>query len=50
MKEPYMLPDDQCERLVRSEMNAVRMMMAALSVAAYAQEDLKKTPGMCACR
>lgn len=42
MKEPYMLPDDQCERLVRSEMNAVRMMMAALSVAAYAQEDLKK--------
>ena len=41
MKEPYMLPDDQCERLVRSEMNAVRMMLAALSVAAYAQEDLK---------
>lgn len=41
MKEPYMLPDDQCERLVRREMNAVRMMLAALSVAAYAQEDLK---------
>ena len=41
MKDPYMLPEEQCERLVRTEMNAVRMMLAALSCAGYAQEDLK---------
>lgn len=35
-----MLPDDQCERLRRSEMQAVRMMLAVISVAAYAKEDL----------
>ena len=39
-REPYMLPDEQCERLRRSEMQAVRMMLAVISVAAYAKEDL----------
>ena len=41
MRQPYMLPDADCERLNRTEMVAVRMMLAALSVAAYAKEDLK---------
>ena len=41
VKEPYTLPDEDCERLVRSEMNAVRMMLATLSTATYAQEDLR---------
>ena len=36
MKEPYMLPDEDCERLKRTEMDAVRMLLAALSTAAYA--------------
>ena len=40
MRQPYTLPDDQCERLVRTELTAVRMLLAALSTAAYAQEDL----------
>ena len=42
MKKPYMLLDEDCERLNRTEMQAVRMMLAALSVAAYAEDDLKK--------
>lgn len=42
MKEPYSLPDEDCERLNRIEMQSVRMMLAALSVAAYAEKDLKK--------
>ena len=41
MRQPYTLPDDQCERLRRSEMMAVRMLLAALSSAAYAKEDLQ---------
>ena len=41
MRQPYMLPDTDCERLNRTEMTAVRMMLAALSTAAYAKEDLK---------
>ena len=40
MKEPYMLPEEDCERLNRFEMQSVRMMLAALSVAAYAEKDL----------
>lgn len=40
MKEPYSLPDEDCERLKRGEMDAVRMLLAALSTAAYAQKDL----------
>lgn len=35
-----MLPEADCERLNRIEMQAVRMMLAALSVATYAKEDL----------
>ena len=42
MKEPYMLPDEDCERLNRIEMQSVRMLLAALSVAAYAEKDLEK--------
>ena len=42
MKEQFSLPEDQCERLVRVEMQAVRMMLATLSTAAYAKDDLKK--------
>ena len=42
MREPYMLPDEDCERLNRVEMQAVRMMLAALSTAAYAKDDLKE--------
>ena len=40
MKQPYMLPDEDCERLNRIEMQSVRMLLAALSVAAYAEKDL----------
>lgn len=39
-REPYMLPDADCTRLKRSEMTAVRMLLAALSNAAYAKDDL----------
>ncbi len=42
MREPYMLPDEDCERLNRVEMQAVRMMLAALSTAAYAKDDLRE--------
>ena len=42
MKEQFSLPEDKCERLVRVEMQAVRMMLATLSTAAYAKDDLKK--------
>lgn len=41
MRQPYILPEADCERLNRAEMQAVRMMLAALSVASYAIEDLK---------
>lgn len=40
MREPYMLPEEQCERLKRSEMTAVRMLLAGLSTAGYAKDDL----------
>ena len=39
-RQPYQLPDEDCERLKRSEMDAVRMLLAVLSAAAYAKEDL----------
>ena len=39
-RNPYMLPDEDCERLRRTEMMAVRMLLAALSTASYAQDDL----------
>ena len=41
-RKPYTLQDDQCERLLRSEMTALRILLAALSSAAYAQTDLQK--------
>ena len=41
VRQPYMLPDEDCERLKRSEMTAVRMLLAHLSSAKYAQEDLQ---------
>ena len=41
MRQPYMLPEADCERLNRTEMMAVRMMLAVLSVACYAKEDLQ---------
>ena len=41
VRKPYMLPDEDCERLKRSEMTAVRMLLAHLSSARYAQEDLQ---------
>lgn len=41
MRQPYMLPDEDCERLNRTQMTAVRMMLAALSVATYAKDDLR---------
>lgn len=40
-RQPYTLPDEDCERLMRSELTAVRMLLAALSTASYAREDLK---------
>lgn len=40
MKKPYMLPDEDCERLNRFEMQSVRMLLSALSVAAGAQKEL----------
>ena len=41
MRKPYQLPEEDCERLKRSEMQAVRMCLAVVSVAAYAKDDLK---------
>ena len=40
MREPISLPDEECRRLVRSEMTAVRMLLAGLSTVGYANEDL----------
>lgn len=41
MKEAYSLPDADCERLKRSELTALRMLLAHLSAASYVQDDLK---------
>lgn len=40
-RQPYSLPDKDCERLRRPEMTAVRMLLAAVSIIADAQEDLR---------
>lgn len=40
-RTPYQLPEEDCERLNRFEMQAVRMVLAAASIATYAQGDLK---------
>lgn len=37
---PYSLPENECERLKRSEMNGLRMMLAHLSSARYFQDDI----------
>lgn len=42
MRERFELPNEQCERLTRPEMNAVRMMLILASSMAYAKEDLCK--------
>lgn len=43
MKETwYQLPDDKCERMNRTEMNAVKWCLAALNSVAYAKDDLAK--------
>lgn len=41
MKERYELPDDQCERLTRSEMQSLTMLMANLTDLLAARDDLK---------
>ena len=41
MRQPYMLPEKDCERLKRTEMIGMRMLLAHLSSATYFQEDLK---------
>ena len=45
VKKSSMLPDDQYKRLYRNEYNAVKMLLAFLSIAAYAYEDLKNRLG-----
>lgn len=40
MRTPYSLPEKDCERLKRTEMIGMRMLLAHLSSAAYFQEDL----------
>ena len=40
MRTPYSLPEADCERLKRTEMIGMRMLLAHLSSAAYFQEDL----------
>ena len=42
MKERFELPDDQCERLTRTETQAVTMLLTSLSNLRYAREDLKR--------
>ena len=39
-RKPYELPDDQCERLTRTEMHSVQWMLNAVSTLRYAEEDL----------
>lgn len=40
-REPVILPDEECERLRRTEMNGLRMLLAHLSTACYFQEDIQ---------
>ena len=39
-KAPFELPDDQCERLTRTEMQSVQWLLNALSTLRYAETDL----------
>jgi len=41
-REPYTLPDADCERLTRTEFAATKMMLAHLSTAAYWLEDMQQ--------
>jgi hypothetical protein len=41
-RTPYTLPEADCERLRRTEMNALRMLLALLSSVAYAKDDLRQ--------
>lgn len=42
VKKSFMLPDDQCERLHRNEYTGLKMLLAFVSISAYAREDLQK--------
>ena len=42
MKEAFVLPEKSCERLTRTEMNAVKLTISLTSVVNYAREDLVK--------
>ena len=44
-KEPFELPDDQCERLKRQEMMAAQMMLTCFSNLMYVREDLQDRLG-----
>lgn len=39
-KAPFELPDDQCERLTRTEMHSVQWLLNAVSTLRYAETDL----------
>ena len=41
-KVPFELPDDQCERLTKTEMHSVQWLLNAVSTLRYAETDLKK--------
>lgn len=41
-KAPFELPDDQCERLTRTEMHSVQWLLNAVSTLRYAETDLMK--------
>ena len=41
MRTPYSLPEADCERLKRNEMNSLRMLLANLSSAEYVRMELK---------
>ena len=39
-RKPYALPESECERLRKSEMTAIKMMLTMLSIAANVMDDL----------
>ena len=45
-REPFELPDSECERATRDEMSAIRMLLIMASNLAYAKDDLKKRLGI----
>ena len=42
MREPFVLPDRECERVTRQEMNACKLLTTLVSIMNYAKDDLKK--------